>query len=106
MRLRAWSKYRNKKVELDGYKFPSKKEAARYQELKLQEKAGLIKDLVVHKRFEIWVKDVKVCSYESDFSYWKGNEFITEDVKGFKTPVYQIKKKLMKAALNIEIHEV
>ena len=37
------SKYHNKKVIIDGIKFDSKKEANRYQELKLMQRAGKIK---------------------------------------------------------------
>lgn len=46
-------KYRNKKVEVDGILFDSKKEANRYMELKLLEKAGEITDLKRQVRYEL-----------------------------------------------------
>jgi len=98
----AKSKYRN--VRTNG--FASKKEAARYQELKLLEKAGEISDLRTHPVFRLEINGVLICKYEADFSYrdWQGLP-ITEDVKGVRTPIYKLKKKLMRAIYGIEILE-
>jgi hypothetical protein len=102
------NKYRNRKTELDGFTFDSKKEANRYATLKLLEKAGEIKNLRLQVPFALNVEGHKICRYIADFTYTdvkKGKEVI-EDVKGMKTDVYRLKKKLMLACHNIEIQEV
>ena len=107
-------KYNAKKTEVDGITFASKKEAARYQDLKLMEKAGEIHDLELQPRFDLVVNDIKIGFYKADFQYdvpFVGNDNIPavriiEDAKGIKTPVYRLKKKLMKAIYGIEIQEV
>jgi hypothetical protein len=107
----SYSKYRNVKTVVDGVVFDSKKEAKRYQELKLMEKAGEIHGLQTQRRFNIMVREHLICTYIADFYYFKKesvNEIIIEDVKSEKTrklPVYRIKKKLMKAIYNIDILE-
>lgn len=62
-------KYRNKPTIVDGIRFDSKKEAGRYQELKLLEKSGRIRGLTYHRAWVLEVKGQKVCEYESDFDY-------------------------------------
>jgi hypothetical protein len=101
------SKYHNVKTVVDGISFSSKKEAARYQKLKLLEKAGEISGLQLQKRFSLEVSGTRVCTYVADFFYHENNGFkiIIEDCKGFKTPVYRLKKKLMKACYGIDILE-
>ena len=103
----ARSKYNAKKTEVDGYVFDSKKEARRYQELVLLEGAGEIAELECHPKFPIYVNQEKVCTYIADFRYLdiQKNAYIVEDVKGVKTAIYRLKKKLMKAAYGIEIIE-
>ena len=98
------TKYNNKKTMVDDLAFDSKREAKRYQDLVLMQKAKLIRNLMRQQPFEL-IKGVK---YIADFTYFddtKGGEFIIEDVKGFKTDVYKIKKKLMKHFHNVEILE-
>jgi hypothetical protein len=90
-------------VELDGITFDSKGEAARYQELRLLEQAGEIADLRVHTRWELqpgwrdstgkWWRPI---TYESDFDYMEGDEFVVEDFKGMKTQVFKLKEKLFR----------
>ena len=108
-RERTKSKYHNIKVELNGFRFDSKKEAQRYRELLIMEKAGLIANLTIHPEFKIEINGEKICKYCGDFSYTlreKFGKFIVEDVKGIKTAVYRLKKKLMLACLGIEIREI
>lgn len=107
------SKYHSTKQILDGHVFASKKEAARYAELKLLERAGIISDLELQKRFELIPSqrmDGKViersCYYICDFAYYRDGEQIVEDAKGMKTEVYKIKKKLMLYKYGITIKEV
>ena len=98
----AYNKYGNKKVVVDGYTFDSKKEARRYGELKLMERAGKIKDLELQPKFEliptIRTEDetLRKVSYIADFKYidLESGKVIVEDVKGFKTDVYLLKKRL------------
>jgi len=102
------NKYRNVRVEFDGIKFDSKREANRYIYLKSLEKKGLIAKLVVHPEFVIEVKGMIICKYIADFGYFSDGRFIVEDVKAdiTKTPVYRLKKKLLLALYNIEITEI
>jgi len=102
------SKYGNKKTEVDGFVFDSRREANRYSELKLLEKAGEIKDLELQPVFQCLVNLKLVCKYVADFRYYdiKNSYLVTEDVKGFKTKEYIIKRKLVEALFNITITEV
>ena len=108
------SKYRAIPTVVDGIRFASKKEANRYQELKILASAKKILALETNKaklRWPLTVNGLKICTYEADFGYvdpMKGErgELIIEDVKGMKTPVYRIKKRLMKAIHGIDIQEV
>ena len=106
---KRFNKYGNIKTVVDGIKFDSKKEAKRYGELKLLEKCGEIESLKLQPKFPIVVNDVKVCTYIADFEYIdrKRKDCITiiEDVKGVKTSIYNLKKKLMKAVYKIDIFE-
>lgn len=108
IRLRR-SKYRNVRTRYNGFSFDSRMEMARYQELCLLEKANKISGLEVHRRFPLEINGTHICSYESDFTYWvkldKGVRYVVEDVKGAKTEVYKLKKKLMRAILGLDIVE-
>lgn len=110
-----WTKYNNKKVTVNGQVFDSKKEANRYKELLLLEKAGAIKDLRMQVKFtlipaqrdEATGKVVeRECSYKADFVYSEGEKTVVEDVKGFRTKEYIIKRKLMLWRYGIRIREV
>lgn len=101
------TKYNNKKTIVDGIKFDSQKEARRYGELMLLVKTGQVKELRLQVRYPIVVNEVKVCTYVADFVYLDlfDGKRIVEDVKGVKTAIYRLKKKLMKAVHNINILE-
>ena len=104
-------KYGNEPCELDGIRFDSRKEAARWGELRLMERAGLVSGLVVHPPFDLDVNGTVVCRYVADFAYDEvaSGERVVEDVKSAATRrnrVYRLKKKLMKACLGIGIREV
>jgi hypothetical protein len=102
------SKLHNVRTQVDGITFDSLDEAAHYGELKIEEKAGLITDLHVHKPFRLVVNGVHVCDYVSDFTYRRDGKLVVEDVKspGTITYAYRIKKKLMLAVHGIVIQEV
>ena len=99
------SKYRNVKVDLDGHKFDSKKEANRYAELKMLMRAREVTDLEVHPRYDLIINGTKICSYIPDFRYKRAGALVIEDVKGVRTKEYLLKKKLMKALHNVEVVE-
>lgn len=108
------SKYNSKKTVVDGQKFDSKKEANRYQELVLLEKAGVIKNLsrqvkfvlIPSQRDESGKVIERECSYKADFVYTDGGETVVEDVKGYRTKEYIIKRKLLLYQYGIKIREV
>jgi hypothetical protein len=109
----AKTKFRNVRVTVDGIDFQSKHEAHRYQELRLMEKAGMIRNLELQRPFALTVNGYPVCVYLADFTYdqleKRGSgeswQMVTEDAKGMRTPVYVIKKKLMRAIYGIDILE-
>ena len=106
-KLKKQSKYRSIKTVRDGVTFASKREASRYDQLKFLEKHKKITNLVLQPEFPIEVNGERICVYRADFSYfYEGNERVIEDVKGVRTPVYLLKKKLLKAAWNLEITEI
>ena len=96
------SKLHNQPVVVDGQRYPSKLEARRHQQLKIMFRAGEIVALATQVSFRLPGSIV----YVADFVYrTSGGEWIVEDAKGVRTPVYKMKKKLMKEALEIEIVE-
>ena len=122
-------KYNNKKITIDGIRFDSKKEARRYQELKMLEKAGIITNLQRQVKYvlipaqyepsdEVFVKGKekdkskkgrlieRECAYYADFVYNCNGEIIVEDTKGIKTTEYVIKRKLMLYVHGIRIREL
>lgn len=110
-----WTKYNNKKITVDGQIFDSKKEAKRYKELRLLEKAGAIKDLRTQVKFKLIPAQrdeatgkviERECSYKADFVYEEDGKTVVEDVKGFRTKEYVIKRKLMLWRYGIRIREV
>lgn len=100
-----YNKYHAKKTAIDNIVFDSKREATRYQELKLLEKAGLITDLKLQPKFILQVgftyedEKVRPITYIGDFQYTdvESGKEIVEDVKGVKTKEFLIKRKLFLA---------
>ena len=96
----SYRKYNAKKTVVDGITFDSKKEAARYAQLKLLEKAEVIYNLELQPRFLLQDKfrykgeAFRKVEYIADFRYTdKTGATIVEDVKGYKTETYNLKKK-------------
>ena len=123
------NKYGNRKITVDGVTFDSKKEAARYRELKLLERAGKISFLELQAKYVLIPAQrapssdtykrgpnkgkpkpgkllEKECSYIADFSYLRDGRFVVEDTKGVRTEVYKIKRKLMLERYGIQISEI
>lgn len=122
-----YKKYKNKKVTLNGISFDSKKEAMRYDVLSLLEQQGQISQLkrqvkyvLIPAQYEHWTDYSKSergrkckklvereVAYYADFVYLdKNGETVVEDVKGIKTEVYKIKRKLMLHVYGIKVQEV
>lgn len=95
------TKYKNKKTEIDGITFASKKEAERYLILKHYQKKRIISDLKIQPRYTLQCAFKKngiayrKIEYVADFQYLdsKGRT-VVEDTKGFLTDVFKIKQKL------------
>lgn len=120
------SKYHAKKVSIQGETFDSKREARRFLELQMMEKAGRISGLQRQKKFVLvpaqYEPDTKgprggrikgkllerEVAYYADFVYWDedAKEFVIEDTKGVRTPEYIIKRKLMLWINGFQIREV
>jgi hypothetical protein len=82
---------------LDGIVFDSKAEMNRYAELVLLKRAGIITNLQLQPKFILKEKGrQRAIYYVADFRYWdtKLSTWVVEDVKGVKTSVYRMKKKL------------
>ena len=113
---RTESKFHAKKIEWNGEKFDSKKEFTRYQELLLLQRAGKISNLERQVKIPLLPsqKDEKgkvierAVTYIADFVYFdtEQNKTIVEDTKGFKTPEYILKRKMMLYLNHIRILEV
>jgi len=124
MNYLSYNKYHNRKVTYNGLTFDSKREASRYKELRIMEKAGMISDLQrqvefvlipaqrepdtigkrggIHKGKTLEQK----CSYVADFVYMRDGVQVVEDTKGMRTADYIIKRKLMLYVHGIRIHEL
>ena len=111
----AGNKYGARKTIVDGITFDSKREAIRYQELKLLERAGEIKDLELQPKYILQPKyrkngkSIREIAYIADFRYFdtRHNKLVVEDVKGVKTEVYRLKKKIAEYVYTeLEIKEV
>lgn len=92
------TKYNNKITTVDGFTFDSKKEASRYFELKMLQRAGELSNLELQPRIPLMVNGVKIGAYVGDFRYQtKSGDLVVEDVKSpvTKTPVYNLKKKIL-----------
>ncbi len=126
-------KYGNRKVVVDGIEFDSQKEARRYWELKLLQRAGKITDLQLQREFELIPAQYetyprygktgkrlqdgkrcieKSCVYKADFCYMQDGKLIVEDTKGYRDPAsagyakFVIKRKLMLWRHGIKINEI
>lgn len=102
------NKYGARKVKApDGQVFDSVKEYHRWGVLRLLERAGRITDLKRQVSYELIPKQQgeRACSYVADFTYMENGKLVVEDCKGFRTPEYRLKRKLMLWVHGIRIKE-
>lgn len=94
-------KYGSEKEKTDNITFDSGREGSRYRDLKFQEEHGYISNLrlqvpfVLIEKFKYNRKTIRGVKYYADFVYIKDGNEIVEDSKGYKTPVYIIKRKML-----------
>ena len=101
------NKYGAKKTSANGRIFDSKLEARRAVELQQQQAAGHLQDLEYQIPFPLVVEGCTVGTYVADFRYTcrPSGEIVVEDAKGMRTPVYNLKKKLVRALYGFDIQE-
>lgn len=105
------SKYNNVKVTVNTdlfgkVVFDSKAEYHRYLFHEKMVNAG---EYTIERqvRYDLIVNNQKICTYVADFVVkFKDGTYSVEDVKGFETGEYKLKKKLMLACLGIEIVDI
>lgn len=99
---KAQPKYHNKKVEVDGHWFDSKREASYYNELKLRQRIGEIAEIELQPKFVLQPgfkrngKKILPITYKADFkvTYPDGRVQVI-DVKGMLTQQYILRKKML-----------
>jgi hypothetical protein len=106
------SKYHSTPTEVNGIRFDSKREANRWAELRLLERAGKIeklkrqvKYLLIPSQYRDGKCIEREASYIADFVYVKDGHLVVEDCKGFRTPEYKLKRKLMLERYDIRLVE-
>lgn len=109
--MRFHSKFHAKKVFTEEGEFDSQGEYKRWRELKLLERAGVIKNLQRQVTYELLPKQeykgktIRSVKYIADFVYEQDGEEVIEDFKGVRTDLYLLKKKLMLWRYGIMIKE-
>lgn len=101
----AYSKFSAKPTVVNGRRFDSKGEAARFCELQNLERAGIIKNLELQPEFKIAINGKHCFTYRADFAYFEDQVRVIEDFKGMMTPMYRLKKRCVEAAYGFTIRE-
>lgn len=107
MTYHSTNKYHAKKVKTEDGTFDSQKELNRWCQLKLLERAYQITGLERQVKFPIIAKSKfgGEIVYIADFVYYEDGKKVIEDVKGYKTAVYKLKKRLVAEQYGIEVRE-
>lgn len=84
-------------VIVNGQSFHSLSESRRYSKLAFLESKGLISNLELQPKFSFDTNGKHICNYIADFRFKYGGETFVEDVKGYMTPVFRLKHKMLKA---------
>ena len=115
--MRKRHKYGAKPCVIEGIRFASQKEGARYQELRLLEKAGEIHELDVQPRYPLEALSLTgnrsrpLGEYWGDFVYCEcdrgercvQSRLVVEDVKGYDTPLSKWKRRHVEAQYGIRV---
>ena len=96
-------KFKAKPCQEDGIKFASKKEYKRYKELQILQQCGEVIFFLRQVPFHLQAGVKYVCDY---LVFWASGNVTIEDVKGVKTDMYILKKKMVEATYPIVITEV
>lgn len=112
-------KYRAQPVEVDGIRFDSRREARRYGELKMLERAGEIRNLELQPEYPIRINGEvvralptkagakgKPLKYVADFAYSQNGKRVVEDTKGMDLAVSRLKRALVQHIYHVEIRVV
>ena len=99
------SKYHAKPEFIDNIRFASQREGNRYRELKLLFRAQQITELEIQPKFPVRFGDKLLFTYRADFAYYEDGKRVCEDSKGFRTPVYKLKKRIVESVYGITIVE-
>lgn len=109
MRLRTRPKYGNQKTDGSA----SKREAKALADLRLRERAGEISELKTQVEFELIPRqyvDGKLAEreikYIADFTFMEDGRLVTADAKGYRTPMWVLKRKLMLFVHGIRVREM
>lgn len=102
----ARRKYGNQPTMIKGRRFDSKAEAMRYLQLLSMEEAGEIESLECQPVYPVRYEGKLLFRYVADFRYTVSGLIVVEDVKGYATREYKLKKKIVEAFHGIEITEV
>lgn len=126
------SKFGAVPTTIDGLRFDSKREAARYHVLKVRMQAGDVRRLRCQPRYALCpliiehgdIRDINagtnsprrhpVSEYVADFEYEESDrgyggvtwQLVVEDAKGVRTDIYKLKKRWFEAQYGITVREV
>jgi len=100
-RMRNKGKYNAQKVLIGNILFDSRAEGRRYTELLMLQSAGVISELETHPTYVLQSayrneegKKIQAITYTADFSYMENGSLVVEDVKGFRTAVFNLKARM------------
>lgn len=116
--MKARNKFGAVPTEVDGHRFPSKREANRYCALKLRQLAGQITDLELQPKFPLMMGEKPIvirsdgypngrrCSYTADFAYQENGERVVEDAKGRDTYASRLIRAVAEAQYDMRVRLV
>lgn len=94
---------------VDDIVFDSKREAARYVELKRRQEMGFISHLTLQPEYRVEIDGKPYCRFTADFGYFEGGQSVVEDVKSSgtaKDAAYRLRKKAAELFFKIKVVEV
>lgn len=100
------NKYGAVRKEVDGHVFHSTAEAKRYIYLRSLEQQRVIRGLQVQYDMPYYIHEELIFTYIADFRYFQNDTWVIEDVKGHKTDVYKLKKRIIEKVYDCTIIEI